>query len=573
MAKKRTAWKNLKIEGAPATKVPSLLKVFAAEADDEQLVGKYHDLRWKLRAVGRWHSAAGRAVDELLGMVAKGSVTGKAGMLALSLVADVVGADNFRFWAHGPAELDEHGRAARLAVVEQRTLLSKLLEDDDTAVAAHACVVAAVVPELEQDLMPTLQQLAKEGATTGLRASALLALACAIDDAVASTIEACRNDEEPPVRGAATLAWLRRHPERGPSEVQDGLDAWMDWRHELFELAWFHLPRWYEVNDISPGVGRALHALALSRGEDGPATILQWAIAAGASATVPAREHLSRLVLALGGFASDVPAKIVPAETLSESQRGLALALADSPLVAAGHCGIAPCGSVRRRWLGLDPAGPLEACIEVDIAGKGRVSEPRWRVFQQSRAPEHLAAMSGADRYRALALWAAGLYRATIRLSDEEVLAEIAQVDESEILDVATEVIEDVLQTAKHATLGRLPPTPSASLLMFVPFMRAGKALDSAWDRLVWLGLRPLALQVLEAQPLDRREQIVLQYLDPANRGAWRLHGAMAALALAPTKTVGDHARALIATFDFALTRQQLEGDLAKLVAEHPGLS
>jgi hypothetical protein len=587
------SWRSLQYIEGQVSQIPRLFARVVASEPAMDRFDAYNNLRRSLVGDGYFCTAAPRAINELASSLADS----KEPRLLLRLVADILGADMGRAWALGPIfERDEIGQETLQVALDHADTLLAWLVNGRASAAAQACTVAAMLPSLANQSLPILCDLATHHENPIVRASALLALAGLGrgDAEIAQLIEAARSGGEAPiVRGAAGLAWLRQDPSRTLGDAREELWAWLEFSSpDPLEMPWFSTARWFDDRYAATPVFMGLIHVASQRGERGISELLELALELGEEARLPASEHLSKVVLYLGGFlrTTSFPSvgPILPADELTPTQRQVAEKFAHSRLVPEGGFGLAPCGRVRRRWLGIEPPSPLERYVDFTSIHKSSPDEsshsiPLWRAWQQAhlegRTQEVLAHLSGFDRYRALVLFGAGLYYTAPVLKPEEIESELETViDLPGLQDVAEELVKDLLTTVSVAyERGAIRARSTSSALLFLPMIRRGEIIPPDWDMLVYAGKSYFgkepdshAVEILQAHPIKRRESIITTFLNPEAAGGGYLHLVMPMLHLAPTPKMDAMIHGLIDKMESPFAKEGYEKDLAEVIAQHP---
>lgn len=94
-------------------------------------------------------------------------------------------------------------------------------------------------------------------------------------------------------------------------------------------------------------------------------------------------------------------------------------------------------------------------------------------------------------------------------------------------------------------------PSATTSALVLLPWVRAGRAVEPAWDELVAVDNAPQTRELLGALPQERRERAILAWLrsNPAQPGL-RAQIVAQLLALAPTDALLAGYRAFLAELE-----------------------
>lgn len=218
------------------------------------------------------------------------------------------------------------------------------------------------------------------------------------------------------------------------------------------------------------------------------------------------------------------------AETLTPVQRAVALALTERDLPSPLRSAFPAHRAVRRRWLGLDPKGPLEQSISFTLEGTP-YEEPIWRMAKLVYGKWNQMPL---DQYRALCqrfdgqfslderlrLW--GEVNATeprawnlshVAFFDYGVHAELVDQLRGEGASWAAAYLDAILADAT-VNLRTHDCTPA-----FMALVRAGVPLESRWDGLLPMDLR-YARELLLALPESRRADAALLGLTRQHPGS-----------------------------------------------------
>lgn len=220
----------------------------------------------------------------------------------------------------------------------------------------------------------------------------------------------------------------------------------------------------------------------------------------------------------------------VVAEALTPVQRQLAIAFTELDLPSPLHSGFPAHRAVRRRWLGLDPKGPLERSITFTMNETTYV-EPIWRLsrivrgmwnklpvadyrglcerFEGQFAIEERLRLWGEVNSMQPTVW--GLSH--VSFFEHGMQPELIDQLHGEGADWAVAYLDGVLEAddAKFATRDLIPP--------FMALVRAGVPIESRWYALIPWWFR-YARELLAALPESRRADVALASLErqhPAN--------------------------------------------------------
>lgn len=555
-------WKKLSHAQGAAKAVPSQAKKLAGR-DAGAAETAFGDLCAALVRRGQWFDASAPTVALLLDALPRA----KEKDLVLVLLAEIAGADHARAWI-APSD-DAIPEDVQAAVVSRKQALFDALASKERDARAAALVALATLPALAAEALPLVRARAATDPEEIVRASALIALGRlgAGDPESAALIDKARAPGSPPlVRGAAALAWLRQDPARRADSVATDIEAWLTWPGQDIEpdapqLPWFGGLRagWYSMTQRSSAVARGLAELARARGDADAVVALVLRIGQESASGLAAR-RAGEVILDLGGFRelrpdrNNVPSVALP-EELSPAQRAIAEKLAATMLLpAAGH-GLPAAGACRRRWIGQEPAGPLEAPVEIELDGAKR-SLPLWRAYADIEArrpfppplpPQLDGLIAGLPRWQALVELAARSYGCMeVRVIAPAALArELGAVPHDDaFFALAARLADDLAaRFAAGARAGApLRPDFPLSALLLLPFVRAGRPLDPRWDALVHVGAQPEAREILAALPPERREAIVWESVRGAAPNAIPgIQEAIAVLDLAPSQRIGEN--------------------------------
>jgi len=251
----------------------------------------------------------------------------------------------------------------------------------------------------------------------------------------------------------------------------------------------------------------------------------------------------------------------------------MAKKLAATHLLPAGGHHLPASGACRRRWIGVDPPGPLDHLVE----HKG-AKVPRWRAYQE-------LPIAPGDFGSLLEYWQSFIeigarsyppYWRTLKPDDlDKQLAALPAGDE--ILAGVTRLADDLAERySAAARVGTPILTHTAmSAMLLVPWVRAGRPIEPRWDVLVPFGPEPQCREIFAALPPERREALLCEYLATI---VWaRADAAVHLLDLAPTRRV---AQAMTHAIDemqnlpmHEAPVRVLREQLAALAQQHPGLA
>ncbi len=480
--KGKVDWKSLKTKKGTAAQLPKLLAKVAAGGTTEDPVGcelwEIFDQVITRKGLG---AAAAPLIEEALRLVPKA----KAPEMLLVVVSQVVGNDQMRNWLT-PVTAPTHQPI--LSVLEDnRELLLACLESKNAAVCSCAAMVLMSVGEWRAQTVPLLTKLVVGKSEALVCASACLALARlgADDEKCVATLHAMAKNPELPdaLRGSAALAWLRAQPTHPYSEVKEGIAAW-------FRLG-LRPPCGGEQPDLPFGWFGALGAENFFEQRPSPWPFTELAAARNDVTSLldclleVAKEphpvilrEISPLVMKLGGFEEfpgvDEKSTLLPKQ-FRPSQQALLPRLADALVPIKASYGLPACGAVRRRWLGLDPAGPLERLV-----GSGKNAKSRWQLDDGEALLEGLTRL---ERWRVLVENACRLYRGKFFLGDQALADEVDQtVCDDQHVAYATPIIDEVAKV-RHLAMAAHEDASGhgVNALTLVPFLRAKKPIRVEW--------------------------------------------------------------------------------------------
>lgn len=536
--KQRTAtvaWKSLKHAHGPATRVPEQVKALLADnqfARDQA----YAVLRDTLVGDGEWFEASAPTASLLLDSVENTPEPHRTWLL----LADIMAADHARLWRLGPeAGVVPAASAVRSAVLARKALLIAALGAAAPAIRASASVLLTLLtPELGVEAVQRLQAQAQADPEPIVRANALLSLAC-----LGSAAESLRNATAQGVefaleRGAREVAALRADDARPLSTNTSGLVDWFStkapgarsFESPQVQLAWFARYTATYLYRGLPGPDQpvlALLAVLERRGAQAKESAVSLISSLAAANPGYFELHAGKVLLALGGFPKDqgnTSTPVMRVEECSEPQRAMAKRLAHTHLVPVPWFGMPASGACRARWIGVEPPGPLDRVVEVTI-GKHSETLPLWQALtkldarEQAFPPAIDGLLSGLDRWEVLVHRLAGSYTGGGRTSPEALERELAVASEPGFFERASSVAADLAERYRAYVRSGLAVAQNVrvSSLLLLPFVRAGRAIDEAWDELVAVSNDPLAREVFAYLPAARRERILLAYLASAD--------------------------------------------------------
>jgi hypothetical protein len=527
-------WKKLKHAQGTAAKVPQEVSAMLGKVDLPALEATA-SLGSELVGDKAWYSASAPAVTLLLESVARGARR----HWALVLAAEVVGADHVRAWLTAPAAAGTPKDVSQ-ALAAQSDLVWRIAGGKNANERAAALVLLAMLPGVDAKGLASIQAIARDDGDEVVRASAVLALGRLgeRDEASQSTVRKSTKDGAPVVRGAAALALLRMDPSLRIEDVAAGLDDWLGYRVPDADtgptiLPWFGgmgLVMWGWQHQFLKAPARGLLSLARSRGDT--ENLRRHALQSGTrSESGVVAQSAGQILLELGGFTRFLEQDkyqryVALVDELSPGEKALAKELAGTMLVPGAGLGLPAAGVCRQRWIGSAAASALDKVVKY-ATKKGRGSKPFWRawleleqagVFGDPLPGPIDGAVEGFDRWHALVQFGVSSYGGPFRvMTPEELEGELTRVEPARFLDRIGAVADDLCArfAAAEREGTRMLPTLMASGLLFLPLIRARRAIELRWDLLVFLGDEAPAREVLAALPLARREALLFANTPP----------------------------------------------------------
>ena len=553
-------WKKLKdARGASAARVPGLIKKLTS-SKREVRVGAFNDLAAALYRVGEWLDVGEAAVPSLLA-VAVGRSPRR--FPAFWLLTNILCGHHVPVAATGLIAPTEASARVAKAIGEQADGLCKALSAKPPEVRSAAAHLLAFLPALAASSVPLLQRSAAAETHEGAKASMLCALGllgrCSDVDVDLGATGAVTGDLASGAAGAAEFLltdeaaglaerlalWVRVEPD--PESF-----PWCDGRpfSLLVEFAKNH-------DALKPGLVAAL----CEQVEQG-----KLADAERASVTVFG---------ILGLFDRCARNETLRMEQLDESELAFARATAFRDDLRSIGWGLPASARVRRRWLGIDAAGPLENEITLESSGTTGPVWALWRGLARESdglIPEPIAAqLSAAEAYGGaleVMLDAYGIHSEGQRAThlDAKVLWGLMEAAGDEAVPHARRAAEELapllLKAPSQDTGGAFTRHLSSPLDVAItaPLVRAGIAIESAWLHLVPWSPADRAREVLQAVPEQEREALVFERLVGAfprlNMGiAGKL--VVPILDLVPSARIAERATRIL---DDPVSKAQLRG-------------
>jgi hypothetical protein len=247
-------------------------------------------------------------------------------------------------------------------------------------------------------------------------------------------------------------------------------------------------------------------------------------------------EQRRRLDEAFTAVAFPTHAQPIPlVETLTPEQRALA-ELVSQQVVSIGGFAIPKAARVRRRWLGLDPAGALEQPVSFTVGGETKTA-PLWHALAtlQAEADDDdnnddggegdgaakrspgaqlfasLPLASQLETYGDIALGAYALELDELEL-DLEQLRDEGKEWAPRYADLLLELFDG---DALHEERGEQTGVPDAvKLPLWLALVRSGVTLEQRWDLLLPIDESPVSRELLAALPEPRRAPACIHALD-----------------------------------------------------------
>lgn len=503
---KAIAWKSLKHRHGPATRVPTQIKQLLTAATPFERDEAYWELWEALVGCVEWVEASAPAVTLLLDSATKTSNPTRL----FVLVADIIGSDQLRGWLTTPdAVLTADEKAVHAAAVDKKNVLLEALAAKDGEIRGAAAMALAMLPELATESLPVLLQLAKEDQDIIAKASAVLALGRlgAQHVGAASLIETAREPGHPGlVRGAAAMSWLRQGADRRFEHVRAEIEEWLAFQPDNgIELPWFRRPMWYRTLPFPDALARTLAALGRHRNQTGVDEVTDFAVDTSRKCgNGPVETQLAKVLLAFAAFPGEAVDRVALVEELSPEQKAMAKRIATTHLLPMGGHRLPASGACRRRWIGVDPPGPIDRYVE----HKG-ILVPLWRAWRERKVTPDEFGSRLAYR-QSLIEYTAKSYPPFMYVAQPaELEEELRALPSSEALFALVACIaDDLAERFAAAVRGGTPVHVSLTMsgLLLLPLVRAGKPIEPRWDSLVAITKDSQSRELLAALPLERRE-------------------------------------------------------------------
>jgi hypothetical protein len=359
-------WSALRTSVGSAKRVPALVRALVGDKGDADRRAAYVALRDGLRGCGVVSTSAAPTVPLLCDVLASGK---EGAHRAGWLIAEALTAGHERVLANAHATIGGASAAVRAAVREHGAALVPALADPDPRVRAGTAFALAWADPLAGDALAALRaQVAAE--TNDIAAfSELLAIGLLASTTGVRTPVDRIGAEGPWSRTGAALARILGEFRVQPADAEAIVDL-LRTPLEPGGAPWCEgaIDRVVVAVASRAGVVAEMAVEIASKVTDvGPAA--PWQRVAGA-------------LLALGGFTearwdfNDVALE----EELTDVQRAVAMGLARRNGIVVGY-GMPRSARDRRRWLGIDPPGPLEKRVKLDDD-----HWPIWKVWRTQRS-------------------------------------------------------------------------------------------------------------------------------------------------------------------------------------------
>lgn len=245
-----------------------------------------------------------------------------------------------------------------------------------------------------------------------------------------------------------------------------------------------------------------------------------------ASASGDDQSRAAWAALAAVGYVERAPICPLP-EELSPAQLLVCRALALVDDLALGNHAIPQTAALRRRWLGIDPPTILERRVSF-TRGNETVSWPLWRVWRelQTTGREDDIPRTVPDDVERLAASVETWLDSRYGLDGVKGVIELVDGLGARAAAWAEPFVEEI---AAVAALRPFIVDWTCRVAGLVPLVRAGRVIEERWEHLVPLMEHPFLLELVEALPPERRDDVLVERLDVALTGSG-LMGAMAVL-------------------------------------------
>lgn len=561
MAGKPKDWSKLKHASGVATKTPTHLEALRSGEKSERDAA-HAELRRTLVRQLQFYTASVQALPLLLDLAEDPQVPERNRILALAV--DILASGHHGVLTTGLdfGREEIEGRYARgtarslyKAALEGAPVGRRLLSDPDPAVRAAAAFFLAFLYDARKDSLDAVR--ARVGTEEDPHALATTALALGMlagydggtgaDDVLADLAASGDHDL---VRGSAAAARLytRSEPDDADLRALQGQIPLGDVGAARYPWAYGRADRVVTrqlIDHVPEGRrvarGLVLHAI-LNADPENPLVgewiggVLEW--------TFDSRQRWRSAV------------------DLTDDQREVVEALTRTPFHATAFAayGIPIRGAERRRWLGLEPQGPLDATIVVDLDGEERprpLAEVLNLLVQRGESPQqvHQRLAEVFDDAEILGIygeWYAQVYgiNTPAMPAFKELLFDAFEAAGPQATEWAANMAEVLLPGIPADRLPGKGPVHLGNLVLKGLYRDSGGPIDPRHEPLLQVGGR-FDEEILEWLPLERREEILVGVLldpsKPPNTEHYRVLPGARLLHLSPTGAV---ARALLQLMD-----------------------
>lgn len=514
---KTVSWKDLKTHTGTGIKITRWVKDLLEGDDDSDfaiaLVGKKG---------GAWCEASAPTIDLLLNKLNDTDYVDMVLYYAALFAAN----NHNKAWLAPTANY----LPADVAEVLRKHLptITKRLYDSDASVRCTAAFLLMLTPPAEQKTITThLIGVASTDTNELVRASALFAMARFVTNEIIELLVKNERDTQAPmvVRGAAALSLLRIDKNVVLENIKEGLFAWMNWSRvtgrKNDSFSWFELAvvesaptsvngNWYRGNaeallTIARHQGRASEIVEFLIGRPDLDNLINHNPVFHYTCAALVRLHYGFYKLRSDGAAL--------LEELNADQVAIAHRFADSNFLYETAYGLPAAGLARKRWLGIDPPGPMDQLVDVVVKDE-TIKRPLWWVCSHWRGsatiPSQVQALLGAARWEVMVEHAADLYHRFENVFVENLQTEVESATADQQLgEVVMPVLEAIIIHRKRLNQfdGVRLLRPAHSMLCLTAITRTGKQMPANWqvlltDELVTLYAREILVHFQD----DERE-------------------------------------------------------------------
>jgi hypothetical protein len=489
-------WSSLSTSNGPAKRVPALVHALVASKTDEERNEAYVALRDGLRGRGVVSTSAAPTVPLLCDVLASGK---EGAHRAGWLIAEALTASHERVLANTHAKIRGAIAAVRAAVRDHGAPLLAALTYPDPRVRAGTAFALAWADALAGDaLAPLRAQVAAE--TNDIAAfSELLAIGLLASTTGDRTPAKRIGAEGPWSRGGAALARVLCESRVQPADAEAIVDL-LRTPLEPGGAPW-----------CDGAIDRVVVAVASRAGMVAEMAV---EIASRVTDVGPAAswQRVAEALLALGGFEARWDFNgVALEEELSDVQRAIATGLARRDGIVVGH-GMPRSARDRRRWLGIDPPGPLEKRVKVDDH-----QWPIWKVWRTQRRsrtrplpPAVGERLDPDETLVALAEVSTNAYSILTWLGgaplSDDLFIEAARKTSSASAGWARAYADEILALVEAGSGPELGGVRGmrGSLAVFLAILEHGGTIEPRWYRFL-----PLHRAVLEKMPPQQRDEAV----------------------------------------------------------------